>query len=161
MMKQIALCIALAVTTVPAWAAKDCKQETGKAVWSLIAAENEPIGRILGPTTGTLKAATSAYLTSLFPSGGALQGTSVETWVFGPKDSLVFSGAETFTPVNASGDVNDDLTLTVVSGTGEFAGATGSLHVTGTGFNLLSPTSGPGNTYFEVTYQGIICRVRP
>jgi len=155
---KAALCLTMFMAAVSAWAAKDCKKETGKASWSLIAAENEPIGRILGPTTGTLKAASSAYLTSLVP-GPVFTGTSVETWVLSPRDSLVFSGTETFTPINAAGDVNDDLTLTVMYGTGEFEGATGTLHVTGTGYKLLDPTAGPGSIYFEVTYQGIICRV--
>jgi hypothetical protein len=158
------LCAALAVYTVPAHASGNdgCKQVTGKAVWTLVPAPNDPLGRVVGPSTGNLKAATSAYLTSLAPNpDGSLHATSVETWVLGPQDIIQFAGDATFTPVPDApiGTVSDDLTLTAIGGSGKYAGVTGTLHVTGTGYNLFGPGAGPGSSFFEVSYQGTICTV--
>ena len=57
-----------------------CKDVDGKAVWTLIPSPNDPLGRVLGPATGDLKASVSAYLTSLveknqlFAAGPFLDG---------------------------------------------------------------------------------------
>ena len=52
-----------------------CDRVEGKAVWTLIPAPNDPLGRVLGPATGDLKAAVSAHLTSLGPQpDGTLKG---------------------------------------------------------------------------------------
>jgi hypothetical protein len=48
------------------------------------------------------------------------------------------------------------LTLTVIGGSGKYAGATGTVYVTGTGYNLFGPNAGPGSTFFDVRYRGQI-----
>lgn len=159
----IALFLVVGTSASPAMTAgnDDCENVTGKGVWTLIPSD-DPLGRVLGPTTGSLKGAVTANLTSLAPApGGSFQATSNEVWVLGPQDTLQFDGAATFTPVPGApiGTVSDSLTLTAVSGTGKYAGATGTINVTGTGYNLFGPNAGPGNTFFEVRYQGTICTV--
>lgn len=158
-----ALFLAVGTSASPAMTAgnDDCKTVTGKGVWTLIPSD-DPLGRILGSTTGSLKGAVTANLLSLAPNpDGSLQATSNEVWVLGPQDTLQFDGAATFTPVPDApiGTVSDSLTLTAIGGTGNYAGATGTIDVTGTGYNLFGPNAGPGNTYFEVRYRGTICTV--
>lgn len=160
-----AIVLALGASASPAMTAgrNECKNVRGKGEWTLIPSPNDPFGRVLGPTTGALTGAMSAYLTSPpTPTGnpdGSVSATSIETWVLGPHDVLQFEGAATFTPVQGAplGTVSDSLTLNVLSGTGKYAGATGTLHVTGTGYNLFGPNAGPGNTFFDVRYEGTIC----
>jgi len=147
---------------------------TGSGTWTLIPAPNDPIGRVLGPTTGGLKAAVTAYLTGLTPTPtGAFTVTSVEVWALDDEDSnrrkpgaaqnlLIFNGLATFTPIadQPFGTVKDELTLTAVGGTGDYAGATGTIKVTGTGYNLFGPNAAPGNTFFKIEYRGKICRAQ-
>ena len=157
------ICLTMCLIALPATAAEQkCRTAAGKALWTLIPS-NDPIGRVLGPATGDLKAAVSAYLTSLTPQqDGSFLATSVETWVLGAQDILVFNGVATFTPVAGApvGTVSDSLHLTVAGGTGAFSGATGTVEVRGTGFNLFGPNAAPGNTYFDVSYNGNICTVK-
>ncbi len=135
-----------------------CDRVEGKAVWTLIPAPNDPLGRVLGPATGDLKAAVSAYLTSLGPQpDGTLKATSVETWVLGAQDVITFDGVAIFTPFGTDGNVRDALTLTVSGGSGDYAGATGQIEVRGIGYNLLGPGAGPGSSFFDVRYKGAIC----
>jgi hypothetical protein len=127
----------------------------------LIPAPNDPFGRIIGPNTGTLKGAVTAIVTTLTPTpSGAFEVTTSDLWVFSPEDQILFSGQATFTPVAGQpvGTVTDRLRLTVSRGTGQYEGATGTIDVTGTGFNLFGPNAGPGKTYFQLNYTGQICR---
>jgi hypothetical protein len=158
-----AICLGMSVMAIPA-SAQRCVKVRGKGVWTVIppstAPASDPVGRVLGPTTGTLKAAMTAYLTSLAPQpDGTLKATSVETWVVSANDLLVFDGVATFTPIPDTpvGTVSDALKLTVIGGTGAFAGASGVLNVTGTGYNLFGPNAGPGKSYFDIRYTGEIC----
>ena len=173
------VCLAASMLVMPALADNDkslCQEVTGSGTWTLIPSPNDPLGRVIGPTTGSLKATTTAYLTSLAPQpSGALVGTSVEIWAIDDEESnrkatkpgavqnvLIFNGAESFTPIadQPVGTVQDALTLTVAGGTGIYAGATGTINVTGTGYNLFGPNAGPGNTFFKITYRGKICRAQ-
>jgi hypothetical protein len=141
--------------------ASNCQNVAGSAQFILIPAPNDPFGRILGPSTGTLRAAITALVTNLnFLPNGTIDATSVELWVINERDQILFDGRATFTPVPGQpvGTVQDQLKLTVKSGTGVYEGATGTIDVTGTGFNLFGPEAGPGKTYFQVNYNGTICR---
>ena len=166
-MTTAAAVVAVSVLAAPAFAGDqgNCKTVVGKAEWTLMPPTNppaaEPLGRVLGPTTGDLKAAVTAYLTSLTPNAAfsEFHATSVETWATGAQDLLLFAGDATFTviPDRPIGTVADSLTLTVIGGSGKYAGATGTVHVTGTGYNLFGPNAGPGSTFFDVRYRGEIC----
>jgi hypothetical protein len=139
----------------------NCQSVQGQAQFILIPAPNDPFGRIVGPATGTLKAAITAIVTGLTQnSNGTIDATSTELWVLSPQDQILFNGQATFTPVTGQpiGTVSDRLRLTVSRGTGQFEGATGAIDVTGTGYNLFGPDAGPGKTYFQVNYTGSICR---
>jgi hypothetical protein len=141
-------------------AAGRCDRAAGKAIWSLIPSPNDPFGRVLGPATGDLRAAVSAYLTSLVPqSDGSLRATSVETWALSSSDLIIFSGVASFVPQanQPVGTVSDALSLTVIGGTGNYANASGSLEVRGMGYAIFGPDAGPGNSFFEVKYTGTIC----
>ena len=140
-----------------------CKDVNGHSVATTVPAPNEPFGRSAGSSTGGLKGAVSGYLTSLTPQpDGSIQVTSVEVFVLGPQDILIFTCKTTATPIPGAlvGTVRASSTYTAVGGTGKFVGASGTLNVTSTGFNAFGPQAGPGSTYFESTYRGNICRSR-
>jgi len=140
-----------------------CQDAKGHAVETVIPAPNDPLGRALGSATGDLKAAISSLLTSLTPqANGSIQATSLDVWVLGPQDILIFTCKTTLTPIPVApvGTVSDSTTYTVSGGTGAFAGASGVVQLTGTGFNVFGPKAGPGSTYFDVTYKGNICRAK-
>jgi hypothetical protein len=153
-----------------------CKTVTGKALWTTIKGGTPTEQRILGPTTGGLKGAVTAYLTKVEVLAGppnlfVFKAESVETWVLGAGDSLTFEGLAYFTqlgqpfpagPTPAPGppppfDVSDFLTLTVKEGTGAYKGATGTLFVAGIGV-AFGPGAAVGQTYFDLTYRGSICK---
>ena len=162
-MKRTLLGIGIAASLLSSGVASgqdQCQNVQGQAQFILIPAPNDPFGRIIGPATGTLRAAITAFVTNLtFRPDGAIDATSIETWVISPQDQITFDGRATFTPIAGQpANVSDRLTLTVKSGKGQFEGATGTIVVTGTGFNLLGPDAGPGKTYFQVNYTGSICR---
>jgi hypothetical protein len=139
----------------------NCEDVQGEAQFILIPAPNDPFGRILGPSTGSLRAGITAIVTKLTPTPtGEIEATSVETWVMSAHDQITFDGQATFTPIPGEpiGTVSDQLTLTVASGLGQYEGATGTIVVTGVGYNVFGPNAGPGNTYFQVSYSGSICR---
>src|SRR3954453_22310834 len=143
--------IGLAIVSLTAPARADdskCKTVNGHVSWTLIPAPNDPFGRILGPSTGDLKASISAIITSLVadPGTGVITAESLEVWVLGATDIFIANGHATFTPIPGQpiGTVKDNLTLTVVGGSGDFAGARGTINVTGTGHNIFGPGSGPG-----------------
>ena len=153
-----------------------CRDVSGKGTWTLIPAPNDPLGRVLGPTTGSLKSAVSAYLTAFTPlPSGAFSTKSVEVWAVdhddesdgkskrgATQDLLIFNGSATFTPIanQPIGTVQDALTLTAIGGTGDYAGATGTIQVTGIGYNVFGPNAATGNTFFKITYRGRICKAR-
>lgn len=140
-----------------------CKRVNGHATWTLIPAPNDQFGRILGPSTGDLRASITAIITSLTTApSGTITAKSLEVWVLGATDLLVMDGQATFTPIPGKpiGTVHDELTLTVAGGTGAYEGATGTINVEGIGRNIFGPESGPGKGYFEVNYKGQVCRAR-
>jgi hypothetical protein len=150
------VCLA-AFSLVSAARAEDnerCKNVNGHFVLTVIPAPNDPMGRVLGSSTGDLKAAISVFNTS--PT------TAVGVWVLGPQDILIFNGSFSATPIPGApvGTISISATLTVAGGTGKFAGASGVVQSAGTGFNVFGPSAGPGSTYLEEKYKGNICRLR-
>ena len=149
-------CLAAFSLASAAWAEDDerCKNVNGHFVLTAIPAPNDPMGRVLGSSTGDLKAAISVFNTSAT--------TAVGVWVLGPQDMLIFNGTVSVTPISGApvGTVSLSATLTVAGGTGEFAGASGVLQTTGTGFDVFGPQAGPGSTYVQEIYKGNICRLR-
>ena len=138
-----------------------CKDVSGHSVSTTIPAPNDPLGRSLGSNTGDLKSSVSGFLTTLIPEpDGSIQATSVEVWVLGPQDMLVLTCKTNATPIPgaAVGTVSASTSYTVTGGTGKYAGASGSLRATYTGFNAFGPKAGPGSTYFDGRYEGNICR---
>jgi hypothetical protein len=148
--------VCLAALLVSAARANDdrCKDVNGQFVLTLIPAPNDPMGRVLGSSTGDLKAAISVSNTS--------ETTALGVWVLGPQDILIFNGSFSATPIPGApvGTISISATLTVAGGTGKFAGAIGVVQSTGTGFNFFGPNAGPGSTYVEEKYKGNICRLR-
>jgi hypothetical protein len=145
-----------------AYASDDkCKDVNGQAVSTTIPAPNDPLGRSLGSSSGSLKGAVSGYLTSLTPQAdGTIQVTSFEVFALGPQELLIFTCKTVGTPVAGVpvGTVNFSSIYTVVGGTGKYVAASGALKVTGTILNAFGPNAGPGNTYSESTYTGRICQ---
>ena len=63
----LALLIGTTASSVRAAGAPNCQTVAGKGQWTLIPSA-DPLGRVLGPTTGSLKASISATLKSLLGS---------------------------------------------------------------------------------------------
>src|ERR1043165_2483519 len=150
------VCLAAFALVSAAWAEDNerCKDVNGHDVLTVIPAPNDPMGRLLGSSVGSLKAAISVFQTG--------PATAVGVWVLGPQDILIFNGMFSVTPIPGApvGTVSLSATLTVAGGTGEFAGASGVLQTAGTGFNFFGPKAGPGSTYVQEIYKGNICRLR-
>ena len=157
-----ALIAARCVSASPALSGNDlCSNVTGKGVLTLVPSPNDPIGRVVGTTTGALKAAATAFMLSLAPNpDGSLHVTSDSVWVLGPQDLLRLTADATLTPVADApiGTVSSSETLTVTGGSGKYAGATGTIYVTGTGYSIFGPEAGSGSSYFDLRYEGTVCR---
>lgn len=134
-----------------------CKRAHGRVELTLIPSANDPLGRSIGPSSGTLKGAVSSLITSFVPGGGGvINATTTDVLVAGPTDIVVSNATTVYTPIPTApaGTFSVATTQTIVSGTGKYAGATGTLQVTGTGYDLFG---GVGNTYFDLEYEGQIC----
>lgn len=135
-----------------------CKRVRGDVDLTLIPSPNDPLGRSIGPSGGGLKGAVTSVITSLVPQGGdVILATTLETWVGGLTDILNASANVTYTQIGSTFDFTVDATQTIVSGTGKYSGATGTIHVTGIGHDLFGPNAGPGSTNFELEYDGTVC----
>jgi hypothetical protein len=116
------------------------------------AAPNDPFGRVVGTITGTLSGSATAVLTSNPRQNpiGTIDAFATD------RGLLIATGSAVFSPLgNVPGGpsvVGDSLELTVTLGTGEFVGATGTIHATGVGLGV-----GPGQGEFILSYTGTIC----
>lgn len=158
----VIVCLSVSLGAKAAWSAgsEKCDKVKESAALTIIPAPNDPLGRVLGHSKGRLKAAITAFLTSLVPQpDGSLQATSQETWAVGPQDLLVFSAVATITPIAGQpiGTVASVSALTLIGGTGEFEGWSGELTAIGTGFNIFGPAAGAGSSYFDLKYGGTLC----
>ena len=136
-----------------------CRNVRGKSV-EIVAhpslSPNDPLGRVVSHTTGTLNSIGTVILTSLFPSGGGLGATTAHLYVMNERDQLTAEGVAQISFIPGSANVNDVVTLNVTGGTGKFASATGQIVATGVGFNFLpGPTA--GSTYFVFRLSGRVC----
>jgi hypothetical protein len=158
----LSLVASLAVTSsaLTASAQGTCKGFEGKLSQTLIAAPNDPFGRFLGTTTGAIKGSQTSVFTSLVPTTqGSLLATTSESFLTGPGDLLTATGAQEMIPIVGQpiGTVTSTAILTITGGTGKYAGATGSLTVSGIGRNLFGPNVGLGVTTFELDVAGEVC----
>ena len=145
----------------PSFAAANCKNVSGQIVESLLpfGAPNDPLGRVLGTVTGVLNGSKTAILTSLVPGAeGVLNATTMDIFVTKSRDLLWATGVAVFTPIpgQPAGFFTDELTLTVIGGTGKFEGATGTINVVGESQNLFSPNA--GEAFFDLAYSGEVCQ---
>jgi hypothetical protein len=119
-------------------------------------------GRVVGPVTGALKGAETAILTGPAPAPpGSIGVTTENTFVTKPHDvsagaDMLVANGVAILSFNNDGTVNDDLTLTVngAKSRGKFAGATGTIHMRGIGFDF---GQGAGRGRFLFNYKGRIC----
>jgi hypothetical protein len=153
-----AMLTVLSLLTAASAPAATCKRAEGELATVLVPS-NDPLGRTLGTVSARLHGAVTTYLTTLSPlADGSLAATA--NGVFATSGGLVeFSELTTYTPLAGQpiGTVRINGTLTVVGGTGPYAGVTGSLQVTGIGTNLFGPAAGPGSTRFDMNYAGALC----
>ncbi len=155
---MLSVCVVLLAAVglgFPARAAdRECKNVAGRVFELQVPAPNDPFGRVLGTVTGVLEGSVTAILTS--PPGPAT--STFDVFLTKSGDAIAATGEAAFDPTDNVGVVLDDLTLTIVWGSGKFEGATGTINLKGEGFNVLPPPAGgPGLTYFTLQYRGSIC----
>src|SRR5262245_14516580 len=113
---------------------------------------NDPLGRVVNYTQGTLQSTGTAILTSLGPgpTPGSWLAETRHLFVVNPFDQLIATGVAIFTPIPGTSDAHDVLTLKVQGGLGVFEGATGEIVATGTGTSFFPVPPGPtaGNSFF-------------
>jgi hypothetical protein len=133
-----------------------CKQLNGKIVLTVIPAQNEPYGRLVGTIKGTLKGSTTTAIRSLNATpSNVLLTTEDNIFVLEPQEILLGEAEGEYTPIpEEPSEVAVAQTVTFTGGTGNFEDATGSMEVKGIGYDL---GGGPGLTYFEMDYDGEVC----
>jgi hypothetical protein len=156
------------VSCAPAFADKPaCKYVNGKSsefVVSPFGSPNDPFGRSLLVSQGTISAVGTSILTSVGPGPdpGTLAATTRHLFLVSEDDQLTALGVEVFTPIPGTANVDVVLTLTITGGTGKYAGATGTILATGTGFNFFPLPPGPSSankSFFDFYLSGQICGV--
>ena len=158
---------ALCVQAVPPPPRPHCENLNGRISETIITgiddavagnANLDQIPRVLGDVSGDLKGSATSIITSLVPASPTVfDATTVDIFLTEGGDLLYAAGSAVFTQIDgqAPGNFHDSLTLTISGGTGKFAGATGTINVTGEGHNVFDPTFGAG--YFDLKYKGQAC----
>jgi hypothetical protein len=166
--------VLMLAVSAPAFA--QCTEVSGRFVEYVadtVLSTSDPFGRVANFAQGTINSVGTAVLTSVFPGPAgppAWGATTRHLFVVNERDQLAATGVAAFTPIHGNlTDANDTLTLTVngtdafgtATSLGRFAGATGTIVATGTGFNFYSPFPLPGpaagSAYFVFHYKGQIC----
>lgn len=148
---KIALVLCLTVFGTAIEARADCQHVRGSDIETIIPSPNDPLGRVLGIVDGTLKGASTAFLTSLNSDG--LKATSSDVFVTKWGDILTATGAVTLTPVpGSSSEFTENATLTITGGAGKYKGASGTVTLQG---RAVFDSSGGGT--FDVIYHGSVC----
>jgi hypothetical protein len=154
---KIALVLCLAVLGTAIEARAQCRDVHGSLTGTTIPAPNDPIGRGLNIVLGVLNGAGTAVITNVDTSSDpVLKATSFDVFWTNRGDMLTATGAITLTPVPGKppGEFKENATLTITGGSGEYAGATGTITLEGQAHNFFS---GPGVTTFNDIYQGSVC----
>ncbi len=146
----------------------ECQKVNGKFseyVITPFGSPNDPLGRVVLNSEGTINSIGTAILTSVGPgpTPGTLGATTRHVFVVSEEDQLTATGVAVFTPIPGSPNVQDVLTLTVTGGTGQFAGATGTIVATGIGINFFPLPPGPSSanvSSFHFRLSGTLCGVR-
>src|SRR6185312_7389039 len=125
---------------------------------------NDPLGRVVLVSHGTINSIGTAILTSVGPgpTPGTLGATTKHVFLESEQDQLAATGVAVFTPIPGSPNVNDLLTLTVNGGTGKYAPATGTIGADGYCVNFFPRPPGPSSanqSYFHFTLSGQICGI--
>ena len=106
---------------------------------------------MLGIVGGTLDGASTTYVTG--QSADGLSATSTDVFVTKKGDLLTANGEVTFTPIaDSPSELTEAATLTITGGSGDYAGATGTIALEG----RASFDSTGGGT-FDLVYHGSIC----
>jgi hypothetical protein len=136
-----------------------CRHVHGSVELTQIPSPNDPLGRSIGPSSGSLRGAASSVITTVGPgpTPGTLGATSTDVLVAGPTDILTSNATTTYTPAADPNTFSVETTQTISGGTGKYDGATGTLVVTGTAYDLFGPNAGPGKTHFDLNYDGTVC----
>ena len=166
-MSAIASCaflMSMAVTPDASAREKPCKHLHGRIIETLMhpaGAPNDPLGRVLGKVSGSLKGSETAILLTPptpNPETGALESLVSVTFMTGPGDTLATEGLAVLSPIPGTLHVSDTVTVDILpeESTGKFHGTTGTIILEGVGFDFF-PAPSPGNTIFVFKYRGEIC----
>jgi len=147
-------CLAAALSgTAPVEAA--CVPVSGKFTEHILpagSAPNDPAGRVIGNVDGTLKGATTAFITSIAPElNGNLRVTTNNVFVTDEGNQL-FTRGDAHWEFIANGFYQVELTLQIVGGAGKYAGASGTIKTLGVGDKVK-----PGSGMFIQEYRGRLC----
>lgn len=135
-----------------------CHSANGSLTELQVPAPNEPFGRFVGFATGTLGGAeTWTFTAPLLPTPGGFDAGTHNVFVPRGGGMLDATGHAVLTrDPDELGTYSVESTLTIqgASSTGAFAGATGTITLTGAVFDFLG---GPGHANFDLRYRGEIC----
>ena len=107
---------------------------------------NDALGRLLGNVTGTLKGASTVYITGQNPT------SSFDVFVTKLGDMLTAVGAPTRTPIPGQpGEFISHVDLMITGGSGKYAGATGTMTFDGYSHTATVPPT------TELIYKGEVC----
>jgi hypothetical protein len=149
---KVALVLCLMVVGTAIEARAGCQYVRGGITETVIPSANDPFGRVVGNVNGVLNGVSTAYVTSLTPSGS----TSSDVFVTSKGDMLTGTGVVTLAPIPGAppGEFAVHVTLTIDGGAGKYTGASGTITFEGQAHDLFG---GPGVGTFDVVYQGSVC----
>jgi hypothetical protein len=143
---QLALMVCMAVAATAVEARADCQHVRGSIAETRIPS-NDPFGRLLGTVTGVLNGSSTVFITSPPPNV-----KSFDVFLTTQGDVLIAEGVPTRTPVPGEpGEFITHVDLTVVGGSGKYAGATGTMTFDGRFHTGTVPET------VDLVYQGTVC----
>ena len=150
-------------------AKKVCTPVSGQMMETILPKESDPFapfGRILGQFTGEIGGVTGASITAILldPPGFNVDIRNTHAFLTGPGDVIRTEGITRFLPGPGSQcpltpcTVENPQTLTIVGGTGKYAGASGQL--TNLGQGQIDFLNGKGTFIFVVKGELCLLKVR-